>query len=404
MSEYKDEKSSSEVEDDSLMSISLSTRSSGSRVKSIPMSLMDIGGEGEASISTSTVSRPCYTAARVAEEDYYMNGARCRIPSGSFVGPRWVPDIEVNTCTRCHVLFDWKLRRHHCRHCGKIYCETCSSIKAMLPIEFQVRDPQRVCLTCATLIAPLQDSLITTYANHSQPNHVMRHRDLHNYFNLPFAFTLEEEIYKAAHSIRNLDRTTSIRDNQLPLQLIRKARGIAFLTVAKVGMIFAARIGTGLVISRLPNGQWSAPSAIATLGVSWGALIGADLVDYVIILGQEGAVQAFSGKGAAAVGAGVDVALGPVGRAGGADISIGDKGAAGTYTYSQSHGLFAGVSLDGAVILSRPEVNLRFYGRAVDPQQLLNGDMSPPVAAQPLYDSLNSALRPLSIIRNSKQY
>jgi lipid-binding SYLF domain-containing protein len=60
--------------------------------------------------------------------------------------------------------------------------------------------------------------------------------------------------------------------------------------------------------------------------------------------------------------------------------------------------LYAGVSLDGSVILSRPDVNYRFYGRAVSPLEVLGGQVPPPRAAQPLYDALqaamNSSLRP----------
>ena len=224
----------------------------------------------------------------------------------------------------------------------------------MLPIQFDERDPQRVCLRCATDIAPMQDSLVETFANHTKTNYVdLRTDDIRRYLNLPFSHTLGSEIRKAAYSISNIVRSSLIRDNELPLQLLRRARGVAFLTVAKAGLMFAVRMGTGLVVSRLPNGQWSAPSAIATVGCSWGALVGAELVDYVIILGADSAVEAFSGIGQATVGAELDVALGPLGRASSADINIGDRGAAATYTYSQSRGLYAGVSLDGALIFAR---------------------------------------------------
>ena len=83
-------------------------------------------------------------------------------------------------------------------------------------------------------------------------------------------------------------------------------------------------IGTGLVIARLPEGTdpsllvggggWSAPTAIGTIGVSWGAVIGLDVTDYVIILNTAEAVQAVSGLGQISIGAGIEVAVGPVGR------------------------------------------------------------------------------------------
>lgn len=52
----------------------------------------------------------------------------------------------------------------------------------------------------------------------------------------------------------------------------------------KVGFVFTGRVGTGLVVARLPDGRWSAPSAIATAGVGWGAQIGGEITDFVIIL------------------------------------------------------------------------------------------------------------------------
>ena len=82
--------------------------------------------------------------------------------------------------------------------------------------------------------------------------------------------------------------------------------------------------GTGLVIAKLPDtadpsllasgGGWSAPTAIGTVGVSWGAVIGLDVTDYVVILNTTEAVHAFSGLGQISIGAGIEVAVGPVGR------------------------------------------------------------------------------------------
>eukprot|EP01041_Mallomonas_annulata_P011037 gene11037-23069_t len=372
------------------------TRSSSRSVEMLDASGRDSRSKSRSSIpiALKDTFRSASAAARVAEVDYTHNGARCRASSGDFIGPRWVPDQEVSNCSRCSSLFDWTNRRHHCRHCGNIFCDKCSPIKAMLPMEYGQRDPQRVCIRCASTIAPLQESLIQSFANHNQSNIVdLTTTGIRRYLNLPFSSTLSYEIRKAAFSVSNILRSHVVRDKSFTLQLLQRARGVAFLTVVKAGMLFAARMGTGLVISRLPNGQWSAPSAIATIGFSWGALIGADLVDYAIILGNDAAVDAFSGVGQATVGAEMDIALGPLGRAGGAEINLGDTGAASTYTYSQSRGLFAGLSLDGAVILSRPDLNHRFYGRAIEPRRLLRGDVPPPTAAGPLYDALTEALQ-----------
>lgn len=62
------------------------------------------------------------------------------------------------------------------------------------------------------------------------------------------------------------------------------------------GFIVAGRVGTGLVVAKTEEGVWSAPSAIATLGMGWGALIGGEITDFVLVLNTEAALEAFSGK------------------------------------------------------------------------------------------------------------
>ena len=95
-----------------------------------------------------------------------------------------------------------------------------------------------------------------------------------------------------------------------------------------------------------------------------------------------------------------------MGRSGSADLHISDTGLAPAYSYSQSRGLFAGLSLEGSLVLARHEVNHRFYGRPVSPAELLYGDVPPPRAAGPLYQALADAeaslpdvqhLRPLGL-------
>jgi hypothetical protein len=62
------------------------------------------------------------------------------------------------------------------------------------------------------------------------------------------------------------------------------------MTVIKAGFLVTAKVGTGLVLARLPDGSWSAPSAIGTLGASFGAQIGGELTDYFILLNTPGTV------------------------------------------------------------------------------------------------------------------
>ena len=67
---------------------------------------------------------------------------------------------------------------------------------------------------------------------------------------------------------------------------------LAFLS-AQLGLNESVLSAVGLVLSKLPDGRWSAPSAIGTAGLSWGLIFGGEIVELLIILGSEGAVKVF---------------------------------------------------------------------------------------------------------------
>jgi lipid-binding SYLF domain-containing protein len=67
-------------------------------------------------------------------------------------------------------------------------------------------------------------------------------------------------------------------------------------------MIWSAKAGAGIVIARLPDLTWSAPSCIATGGVGFGLQIGADISEFVVVLNSDEAVAAFAKGGNVTVG------------------------------------------------------------------------------------------------------
>lgn len=185
--------------------------------------------------------------ARIAEKDYLLNGSRARAESGEFIPPRWVPDLATTRCINCRSEFDWINRRHHCRHCGQVFCERCTNQKLLLPPEFGYRDPERVCVPCHDQLFPLQGYFSTNIANHQRANTIDIASDSCNvrrYMNMPIASTLGSEIRKAAYTLYNLLMPQTIRDKAIPLLLIREAKGLAFLTVLKGGFGVGAKFGT----------------------------------------------------------------------------------------------------------------------------------------------------------------
>jgi hypothetical protein len=144
------------------------------------------------------------------------------------------------------------------------------------------------------------------------------------------------------------------------------------------------------VIARLPDGSWSAPTAIATGGAGFGGQIGFELTDFVFILNDSSAVKTFSQAGSLTLGGNVSIAAGPIGRNAEAAGAASLKSVAGIFSYSKTKGLFAGVSLEGSAIVERKDANTKLYGRPISARELLTGAERPPPAAAPLLAILNS--------------
>jgi lipid-binding SYLF domain-containing protein len=62
-------------------------------------------------------------------------------------------------------------------------------------------------------------------------------------------------------------------EKAIPDAILKQAKGLAIVTVAKVGMMVTYKIGTGLVVARKADGSWSPPSAISTCGIGYGAQV-----------------------------------------------------------------------------------------------------------------------------------
>ncbi|KAJ2801852.1 hypothetical protein H4R21_002642 [Coemansia helicoidea] len=205
---------------------------------------------------------------------------------------------------------------------------------------------------------------------------------------LPIPMGLDTECKKAERIIESFLKPGAVgTDRLIPTSVLEKAQGIAFLSVIKGGFIWSGRLGSGLVVARLANGSWSAPSAISIGGAGVGGQIGGELTDFVMILTTPAAVKAFSHGGNLTLGANVGVAAGPFGR--NAEASGAVRNLAPVLSYSRSKGLFIGISLEGTILVERSGANKDAYGRAVKPQELLDGLVPPPPFADGLYRALN---------------
>lgn len=81
---------------------------------------------------------------------------------------------------------------------------------------------------------------------------------------------MRQEFVKATEIINSFVKPENVGpDMAIPPNILANAKGVAVLTVVKAGFVFSGRAGAGVVIARLPSGQWSAPSAIGTAGMGW---------------------------------------------------------------------------------------------------------------------------------------
>src|SRR5581483_2273866 len=182
-----------------------------------------------------------------------------------------------------------------------------------------------------------------------------------------------------------LNQIESAPDSGIPQEILGRAECVAVVpTMLKGGFVVGAKYGRGLASCRTPKG-WSAPAFFTVKGGSFGFQIGGQAVDLVmLIMNNEGMQHLLSSK--VALGADASVAAGPVGRH--AEGNTDWKMRAQVLTYSRARGVFAGVSLNGAVLKQDKDSTRDFYGHMVTFKAALTGEVDPPAPANPFLTSL----------------
>jgi SH3 domain-containing YSC84-like protein 1 len=175
-----------------------------------------------------------------------------------------------------------------------------------------------------------------------------------------------------------LDEIQSAPDAGIPENILRRSECVAVVpSMLKGGFIFGAKYGRGIASCRTPKG-WSAPAFFTIEGGSFGFQIGGQAVDLVLlIMNKDGMQHLLSSQ--FSLGADASVAAGPVGREAEGDTDW--KMRAEVLTYSRARGVFAGVSLNGAVVKQDKNSTREFYGHMVTTKASLLGEVEPPAPA-----------------------
>ncbi|KAI9167833.1 DUF500 domain protein [Paramyrothecium foliicola] len=237
----------------------------------------------------------------------------------------------------------------------------------------------------------------------------------------------------------------------IPPRVISKAVGLAIFTTLRAGYLATGAMGSGILVSRLPDGSWSPPSAIQVLSVGGGFQFGVDIYDCVCVINTREALSAFMNT-RVSIGGDVAVSAGPYGAGGAIEVGstmntkdeeerrrrnkgretgstipvLAAAGAAAgptagapfasaphaggqassdpaatqdstmlqperpdaktsrrssstgfkpVFSYVKSRGFYAGVQMDGTVIVERKDANAAFYGAPVRVEQILQGNI-----------------------------
>jgi lipid-binding SYLF domain-containing protein len=186
----------------------------------------------------------------------------------------------------------------------------------------------------------------------------------------------------------DLNRLTSAPDNGIPNSMLAKAKCVAIVpSLVKGGFIFGAEHGRGVATCRVANGRWSGPAFFTVTGGSWGAQIGGEDVDLVMLfMTDEGAKKLLAANWK--IGADVGIAAGPWGRQGTASTDW--KMNTAILTYSKAKGAFIGATLNGTnVHVDEPAMQAFYSNSSADGfRKVLTGDVQPPLAARQFLSSI----------------
>jgi SH3 domain-containing YSC84-like protein 1 len=168
----------------------------------------------------------------------------------------------------------------------------------------------------------------------------------------------------------DLKQLMNAPDNAIPQEVLANAKCVAVVPdMVKGGFVFGANHGRGVATCRTGDG-WSQPAFFAITGGTWGAQIGLESVDVVMIfVGDAGMQQLLQSE--FKLGAEAGVAGGPIGREAQAstDWKMKDK----ILVYSRTKGLFAGIDLSGAAVKPDDDSTRAYYEKPVPFNDTLMG-------------------------------
>ena len=173
-------------------------------------------------------------------------------------------------------------------------------------------------------------------------------------------------------------------------QVIKNAKGLAIFTTMRTGLWVSGAGGSGILVGRTADGSWSPPSGIMLHTAGLGFLVGVDIYDCVVVINTQKALDAFS-KIRCTLGGEISAVAGPVGAGGLLETEIHTRQAP-VFTYLKSRGFYAGIQIDGTVVIERTDENERFYDERISVGGILAGKVRhPPYETRKLLETIKAA-------------
>jgi SH3 domain-containing YSC84-like protein 1 len=196
-----------------------------------------------------------------------------------------------------------------------------------------------------------------------------------------FAALTKNEVKRLSDAATVLGELRDAPDGGIPEDLWNKAHCVLVIpSMKKAAFVFGGESGSGVMSCRRATG-WSAPVFMHLAKGSFGLQIGAEQVDLVLlVMNQGGADKLLHNK--VSLGADASLAAGPVGRT--ANAATDAQLNAEMLSYSRSQGLFAGIDLSGGVLAPDTQADEHAYGRDVTARAVVDGTgrVAVPAAAQ----------------------
>ena len=198
----------------------------------------------------------------------------------------------------------------------------------------------------------------------------------------------EDTVDRMQKSVDVLHAAMATPDKGIPEEVLNGAKCIVVVPdLIKGGFIFGGKHGRGVASCRTREG-WSAPAFVSVGGGSWGLQIGIEGVDLVMLIMNDRGLQHVLSSKFELTGEG-SVAAGPVGRhaSAGTDWKMNTE----VLTYSRSKGVFAGLTLEGAVVEQDNDSTRAIYGQRMTFRNILSGKATTPQSADAFMKAVSDA-------------